>query len=238
VNNRDAWENEADAWLRWARAPDHDAYWQFREAFFRDLVPVAGRCTLEVGCGEGRVARDLGARGHRVVALDSSATLVHHANSKDSEGRYCLGDAAMLPFRDDSFDLAVAYNTLMDFDDLSQAVAEIARVLQPGGSLCICVPHPMLESGRFEDASADSPFRLTGSYFGVRPFDSIEERDGLVMHFTGWSRPLEEYVRVLVEAGFFVEDLREPVPESRTSRWEQGHRYPMFLNLRAVRRRS
>jgi hypothetical protein len=51
------WEQESGNWLAWARTPDHDAYWRYRDAFFA-LVPPPGRATLEVGCGEGRVARD------------------------------------------------------------------------------------------------------------------------------------------------------------------------------------
>ena len=54
-------EERAAGWLAWARTPGHDAYWTYRDAFF-DLVPAPGAATLEVGCGEGRVARDLVAR--------------------------------------------------------------------------------------------------------------------------------------------------------------------------------
>ena len=74
-----SWEWQADRWLRWARTPGHDAYWHYRKAFFGAIAPAPGRRTLEVGCGEGRVARDLAARGHRVVGVDTSPTLVAHA---------------------------------------------------------------------------------------------------------------------------------------------------------------
>ena len=68
-------EERAQGWLAWARTPGHDAYWTYRDAFFA-LVPAPGAATLEVGCGEGRVARDLVARGHRVTGLDASPTLL------------------------------------------------------------------------------------------------------------------------------------------------------------------
>jgi tRNA G46 methylase TrmB len=54
-------EEQAQNWLAWARTPGHDVYWHYRSEFFA-LVAPAGRATLEIGCGEGRVARDLAAR--------------------------------------------------------------------------------------------------------------------------------------------------------------------------------
>jgi 2-polyprenyl-3-methyl-5-hydroxy-6-metoxy-1,4-benzoquinol methylase len=68
MDNRSAWEAEAANWGRWARTPGHDAYWYYRDAFFDAIVPPPGAATIEVGCGEGRVTRDLARRGHRVAA--------------------------------------------------------------------------------------------------------------------------------------------------------------------------
>jgi hypothetical protein len=58
--NRD-WEEQVQNWLAWARTPGHDVYWHSRSECFA-LVAPAGRATLEIGCGEGRAARDLAAR--------------------------------------------------------------------------------------------------------------------------------------------------------------------------------
>jgi SAM-dependent methyltransferase len=84
--------------------PGHDSYWFFRDLFFDAIVPTPGRLTLEVGCGEGRVARDLARLGHTVVALDAWPTLVAKAAAADPAGRYLLADAAALPFPDACFD--------------------------------------------------------------------------------------------------------------------------------------
>ena len=65
-----SWEWQAEDWARWARTPGHDSDWVFRDLFFDAIAPTPGRLTLEVGCGEGRVARDLAQRGHTVVAAD------------------------------------------------------------------------------------------------------------------------------------------------------------------------
>ena len=91
---RDAWERNADDWIRWAREPGHDSYWRFhREAFLR-LVPAPGRLTLDVGCGEGRVTRDLKELGHHVVGVDASETMVEAAREADPGGEYAVADAA------------------------------------------------------------------------------------------------------------------------------------------------
>src|SRR5262245_24920036 len=96
----DAWESEAAAWVAWARAPGHDSYWRFHRDAFLAVVPQPGRLTLDVGCGEGRVARDLTARGHRVVALDRSLTMARHAVRAGGTLGTLVADAVRLPFPD------------------------------------------------------------------------------------------------------------------------------------------
>jgi SAM-dependent methyltransferase len=232
------WEEQAQNWLAWARTPGHDEYWRYRSAFF-ELVPPAGRATLEVGCGEGRVARDLAARGHHVTAVDASPTLLAAATAAHPAGRYLLADAAALPFADAEFDLVVAYNSLMDVQDMPGAVREAARVLQPDGHLCVSVTHPLNDAGQFAAPGADAPFVIEGSYLESGRFEGHIESDGLEMTFHGWTYPLEAYSRALEAAHLRIEALREPPrpaaggdgpPEA--DRWR---RVPMFLMFRAAR---
>jgi SAM-dependent methyltransferase len=236
-----SWEWQAERWLRWARTPGHDSYWHYREAFFAAIVPKPGRRTLEVGCGEGRVARDLARHGHRVVAVDASPTLVAHAADADRHGSYLVADAAALPFRDGSFDAVVAYNSLMDVDDMPAAVAEAARVLQPGRPLCVCVTHPTADAGRFDGDEPDAPFTIPGAYLGRHRLEEATfERDGLEITFAGWRHALEDYAAALEAAGLLVERLREPAaPPAAAARHPSYHRWrrlPLFLHLRAVKR--
>jgi len=235
-----SWEHEAENWVRWVRTPGHDAYWYYRDSFLDGIVPPPGRQTLEIGCGEGRVTRDLKARGHRGVAIDSSPTLLRYARDADPGGRYELADAAALPFTAASFDLVVAYNSLMDIADMPGAVREAARVLEPAGRFCISVTHPLNDAGVFESSEPDAAFVIRGSYFGRRPFEGHFERDGLRMTFRGWMYALEDYARALEAAGFVVERVREPVATDAAVDKQPGYRrwqrLPLFLQLRAVRR--
>jgi ubiquinone/menaquinone biosynthesis C-methylase UbiE len=227
------YEENAESWAAWARSP-HDAYWDYRDAFF-ELVPPPGRASLEVGCGEGRVSRDLAASGHVVTGVDVSGTMVELATEADPGSTYLVGDASALPFPDGSFDLVVAYNSLMDVDDMPAAVAEIARVLEPGGRLCACVTHPMRDAS----VRVGSRYVIEHRYLERRPYEGTFTRDGVTMTFKGWCYSLEAYSQALETAGFAIEALREP-PEpakfaDRGDPYEADLRCPNFLLFRARR---
>ena len=235
MNAAQHWETEAKRWMAWARAAGHDAYWYYRDAFFA-LVPPPRRVTLEIGCGEGRVCRDLVARGHRVIGLDISPTLAALAAHADRASRYLVADGATLPFRSGAFDLVVAYNSLMDVDDMPAVVLEMARVLRPDGRLCVCITHPLKDAGRFAGRGPNAAFVIEGSYFGRGPAMLTFERNGLSVTFRSWCHPLTDYARALEEAGFLIETLREPQPLlDAPARFDDERRIPMFLMLRAVR---
>jgi SAM-dependent methyltransferase len=227
-----SWEPEALNWIAWAREPGHDSYWYYGDSFFEEIVPPPGRATLDLGCGEGRVARDLGERGHRVTGIDSSPSLVASAQEADPEGTYLVADAAALPFVDDAFDLVVAYNSLMDIDDMRGAVAEAGRVLEPGSTFSVCITHPFFDAGAFESREPDAHFVVEGSYMGKRRFEGSFERRGLSITFRGWCYPLSDYARAFEDAGFLIERIREPTVTMEDPRHD---RMPLFLHLRAVK---
>lgn len=229
------WEDQADNWTRWARTSGHDAYWYYRDTFFDELVPPAGHRTLEIGSGEGRVARDLVARGHRVVGLDSAPTLVATAHRADRRGTYVVGDGAALPFPDACFELVIAYNSLQVVPDMAGTTREAARVLGPKGRFCICVSHPITDVGRFDGEGADAAFLVRGDYFARRRVDDEVARDGLAMTFRGWTYSLEDYARALEAAGLLIAAVREPRPAETSDRYERWRRLPMFLMITAVK---
>lgn len=231
--SREHWERQASNWAAWARTPDFDAYWTYSQHFF-ELVPAPRGRTLEVGCGEGRVARDLAKRGHRVFAVDATAGLIKLAREADPANDYLRADAAALPFATESFDLAVFYNSLMDVDDMEASVQEAARVLRKTGRMCACVTHPIADSGLFQSQEADAPFVIEGTYLGTRRWLELPDAPGgLEMNFSGWAYPLEAYFRALEAAGFAIEAVREPAASRQDSSEQRWRRIPMFLMWRA-----
>jgi SAM-dependent methyltransferase len=230
------WSQVADDWVAWARKPNHDAFWAYRAS----LAAFIGRgngTALDVGCGEGRISRELTACGFQVTAVDPVSRLVRAAIEAQSARNYAVATAAELPFENTQFDLVVAYNVLMDVEDVPAALKEFRRVIRPTGQLIISVCHPFVDHGRFASKEINSPFVVEGTYFGRQRFEDVEERDGLRMHFAGWRHPLEAYGIALEEAGLAITSLREPVPDLDHGRDHMAPwiRMPLFLWLKARR---
>ena len=170
-----------------------------------------------------------------MTASDAVAELFAEAKDWDSAHDYVTAPAAALPLADASFDLAVAYNVLMDVEDVPAALREARRVLKPDGVQIISIVHAIFDHGRFDGDAPDAPFVLEGGYFGRQRFEGAEERDGLTMHFVGWSQLLENYAAALAAAGFAITSLREPTPklDGTDERLRQFERVPLFLWLKA-----
>jgi SAM-dependent methyltransferase len=235
---REAWEEHGAAWVAWAREPHQDSYWRFHRDAFLEIVPDPGRRTLDLGCGEGRLSRDLKGLGHDVVALDASPTMLAAAREAEPSIETHLADAAALPFEDGAFDCVVAFMSLQDVDDYRSAIHETARVLEPGGWLCLAIVHPINSAGHFETFEPGSRFVIEGSYLEPFRYQASVERNGLEITFVSDHRPLQDYVEALADAGFTIERLREPaIPEAaivdeRSRAWQ---RVPLFLHARAVK---
>ena len=234
VSLRDAWESNADDWIRWARRPGFDSYHQFHGRRFLEIVPPPGRLTVDLGAGEGRLARDLRSLGHRVIALDASPSLARACAEMDEAIPVVIADAAVVPLRSGCADLVIAFMSLMDIDDWTSTIAEASRLLSPGERFLIAIVHPINAAGSFQGdgENPDDPFVISGSYMTTTRFEDRIERDGLAMTFHGEHRPLSAYFSVLRGSGFVVEDIREVTVEAPTDRWS---RIPMFLHLSAVR---
>jgi len=232
------WETKAREWARFARSPEHDHFfWTFNGPRFLELIPRAGRRTLDLACGEGRLGRLLRERGHRVVAVDAAPTMARLTH--EAGGQFVVvGSASHLPIASGTADLAVAFMSLQDIADLEAAIAEVARVLVERGRFCIATAHPIRSAGHFNSKQADSAFSIT-SYFESRPWPWRSQHTGLQLELPGIHRPLDAYTAALEHGRFVIEAIREPQPapeqtaiHPESSRWL---RIPCFLHIRAVR---
>jgi SAM-dependent methyltransferase/predicted kinase len=216
---RKAWEAEAEAWIPFARSEDADpVFWQLNlPAFLLDIVPPPGQLTIDVGCGEGRVARALVARGHRVLGLDTAWAMVGAAGIPA-----VVGDSAALPLPSGTADVVVLFMVLTDVDDLDATLAEAARVLMPGGTLCIAMGHPLQGIGDYRD----DEYVITRPYFEPDRLTYWSDRAGRRVAFNFVHRPLSAYTAALAANGFVIERLNEPC---------QDHAVPPLIHIRARR---
>jgi SAM-dependent methyltransferase len=224
----DAWERHAARWERWTRVVGHDVYFeQLNWPAFHALVPPAAGRTLDVGCGEGRAGRALAADGHRLAGIDSSPTLVGLAREAGGYDELVCADAAKLPWEAERFDLALAFMSLQDIDDLTGTITEVARVLKPAGRFCVAIVHPLNRVPQALD-----------NYFDEHRFAQELELEGLRMTFEGVDRPFEAYTRALSRVGFVVEELREPKPSpaalASAPTLAKAAKRPYFLHMRCL----
>jgi uncharacterized protein (DUF952 family) len=230
---RRAWEQQAHSWIRWAREPGHDSYWRFHRRQLLGLMPAPGRLTLDLGCGEGRVGRDLSRLGHRVVGLDVVRPMLQAAAAHPDGAVVVQADAARLPVRACAVDLVVAFMSPQDVDDLEGLLFEAARVLEPGGRLYLAIVHPVNSGGAFDGPERPARLFLHGPYLEERQVDEGElVRGGLSMRFVSRHRPLGRYTQAMEDAGFVIETLREPTDTDPASKWFD---VPLFLHLVAVK---
>jgi ubiquinone/menaquinone biosynthesis C-methylase UbiE len=106
---------------------------QPQDVAFEQLLENAPRRVLDAGCGRGDFSERLADAGLEVVGLDLSARMVELTRGRGIEA--VVGDIGALPFPDASFDAAAANHVLYHLPDVDRGIAELARVLKPGGRL-------------------------------------------------------------------------------------------------------
>ncbi len=169
-----------------------------------DRFPVApGDRVLDMGCGAGRHAFALYRRGAHVTALDQNAAeladvqVMFDAMAAEGEvpagatARTVEGDAYALPFEDGSFDKVICAEVLEHLPEDERAMAELVRVLKPGGQMAITVPRWGPEKVCW--ALSDAYHEVEGGH--VRIYKGSElvsrlERAGLVPEGTGFTHGL------------------------------------------------
>jgi SAM-dependent methyltransferase len=182
------------------------------EVAFGAVAEAMPRRVLEVGCGLGAFAERLtGELDAHVLAVDLSTRMVELARARGVDAR--LGDVQELPFADGEFDCTVANWMLYHVPDVDRAIAELARVVRPGGRLVAATGSPdnLLELRELLGAE-------------TRPrqaFDSENGAELLQRHFGEVERryveaalvfPDQDALRTYVEANILLGDLADNVP--------------------------
>lgn len=166
---------------------------------------VAGRRILDAGCGSGPLYAALRDRGATVTGLDSSATMLQLARQRLGSGADLhLADLrSPLPFPDGTFDDVVASLVLHYLEDWTAPLAELRRVMVPGGRLIASVEHP------FQSQMQAGP---GADYFATRKWSFEWTFGDHRARMSFWHRPLHAMTDAFTAAGFRIAVVSEPPP--------------------------
>ncbi|HWS46196.1 MAG TPA: class I SAM-dependent methyltransferase [Acidimicrobiia bacterium] len=183
------------------------------------ILPLAREClagatrVLDVGTGEGQLARMVAASGAPLVAgIDPTLAQLRVAAARAGGVAYARANADALPFRDASFDAVVVCLVFEHIADHRPAIAEIARVLAPDGRFVFFLNHPLLQapdSGWVIDHVLDEQYWRIGPYL-VEDVTIEELAPGVELPFV--HRPLSQYVNAMASRGLLIERMEEPMP--------------------------
>jgi SAM-dependent methyltransferase len=233
----DLWETHADWWIEgFTDGADPE--------YVEQIVPMAAdelagsSLVLDIGCGDGQISRVAASAGATVVGIDPTWNCVRVAAERGGGATFARAGAVELPFADESFDTAVACLVFEHIDEVDHAIAEVARVLQPGGTFLFFLNHPILQapgSVWVDDHLVDPPEQ----YWRLGPYldetETIEQVElGVWIRFV--HRPLSRYVNALAANGLHVEKMLEPAPPagflSQSVGYEASAAFPRLLFLR------
>src|SRR5579875_3909378 len=238
----DLWEVNAQWWAEgFTEGAD--------EEYTEQILPLAAehltgaRRILDIGCGEGQISR-LAARlpgVETVVGIDPTAAQLALAAERGGGVALARSGAAELPFAPESFDAAIACLVFEHIDDVDDAIAEIGRVLRPGGRFVFMLNHPLLQtpnSGWIDDTILEEQYWRIGPYLVEDARLEEVDKDVWVRFI---HRPLSRYVNAMAGAGLLVTRMEEPAPPpgflARASEYAEAASIPRLLLLRAEKLR-
>ena len=184
-----------------------NAYYE-RPAMLALAGDVAGRRILDVGCGSGPLLAALRDRGAIVTGIDKSAGMLELARRRlgDDADLLVAELGSPLPFPDGTFDDLTASLVLHYLEDWGPALAELRRVLKPGGRLIVSVNHPFTEHLWHREAG------LEPDYFATYNYVVEWTADGQTALLRFWTRPLHAMTDAFTAAGFRIAVISEPAP--------------------------
>ncbi|CAN7150589.1 class I SAM-dependent methyltransferase [Knoellia sp. LjRoot47] len=163
---------------------------------------VAGRRVLDAGCGSGPLMESMRDGGAEVAGFDVSAAMVDLARARlGADADLRVHDLATpLPYGDGEFDDVICSLVLHYLEDWTGPLAELRRVLEPGGRLMVVVNHPTAYAVVYPDAD----------YFKVTRYTEDYQFDGREVFLTFWHRPLSTMTDAFARAGFRLSVVSEP----------------------------
>jgi len=218
----------------------------------RLLGDIKEKRVLDAGCGEGYLTRYYAGKGAHVTGVDLSSNLIEIAKSKNtSDARidYKVENIChMESITDASFDIVLCNLVILNVPCFRDSLLEFNRILGPEGVLVLSIVHPSFNfygPGAWEMGEKDtSTGRKRGLFFKVdhymeeKPYERYwrtQEGKRFPEPITFYHRTLSTYTNGLIQAGFRIEAMEEPMPEGGDEFFEREKRIPFFLVFKAIK---
>lgn len=236
------WEQYAD-W--WQSGFTEDVDVEYREQIMPLALDLMTGCrrVLDVGTGEGQIARRLLERGaDLVLGVDFAFNQLAVAVDRGGGPLFVQADAQALPVREATFDGVLSCLMVDHVPDLTRFVADLAGVIEVGGRLVVMTNHPLLQtpgSGWIDDQILDPPeqYWRVGPYLEEGP-EIAEVEPGVFITF--FHRTLSTYLNCLIEGGFDLRRMIEPPPPAgflnEAPEYREAGNIPRLLTLVLERR--
>lgn len=227
---QDAYDQLAEAYAAQIETKPHNAYYE-RPATLSLLPDVKGKRVLDAGCGPGVYAECLVSMGAEVVAIDANLKMVNLARArlgKKAEVLLARLDQPLNFLEDASFDLVISPLVMDYIRDWRTVFVEFHRLLKPGGSLVFSFEHPTM---KFLD------YRETSNYYAIEQVAYTWRGFGIPVRVPTYRRSFSEAINPLIEAGFMIEKVLEPLPtedfkKNAPEDYAKLCREPCFLFIR------
>ena len=248
------WDENAENWTKLARM----GYDRCRDlinspAFFKMLPDISKLKGLDIGCGEGHNTRIAAKKGAKLTAIDISKVFIKFAQESEHKKplgiTYQVASGTELPFPDKNFDFAMATMSLMDIAESEKAIEEAYRVIKPGGFFQFSISHPCFWNPDWEWVTNEEGIRtgfiirdyfkkyngdLEEWIFGAAPKELTDNMEKF--RIPRFSKTLSEWLNLLIEKGFVLEEFCEPhVDDETLEKYPEEHTsriIPYFLIIR------
>ncbi len=195
------------------------------------LGDLKGKSVLDAGCGNGYWTRRMALTAQRVVGIDFTGELIERAKGRGipSNTEFIIGNLERLLLANETFDIVLMNMVLLDLEELSSVVHEIARVTKFGGKIVISTTHPWFENlpntHSLKDESGKKVGRAVSNYFAT---GLIRDETNKYQH---WHYKISDLINSFAANHLFVEKMIEPNGASSLKNGEVDH-IPYFLIMR------
>lgn len=228
--SHDSYEKMAEYYLKYVDTKPHNAYYE-RPATISLLPDVKEKKVLDAGCAAGWYTKYLLEEGASVIALDFSPNMVEMTKRRVGNNAEVIRadlNESLNFIEDESIDIVLSSLTLHYIRNLDAVMSEFNRILKRSGQLVFSVHHPFMDFTVFNKEN----------YFLTELLEDEWKTNNGKVKVQFYRRPLSKIISPVINAGFEIEKLLEPMPSEQLkieypNLYDRLTKNPQFLFIRA-----